>query len=65
MWIKSIPVCMDLAAAATKHYGNMTGRYSWPGQHADSKIGCKGSNYGACKDRLINRAARYGQKSRL
>lgn len=25
---KSIPVCMNLAAAATKHYGNMTGRYT-------------------------------------
>lgn len=33
---------MDLAAAATKHYGNMTGRYSWSAQRADNMMGCKG-----------------------
>lgn len=29
---------MNLAAAATKHYGNMTGRYTWAGQVAGSMI---------------------------
>lgn len=32
---------MNLAAAATKHYGNMTGRYTWAGQRAGSVTGYK------------------------
>lgn len=37
---------MDLAAAATKHYGNMTGRYYLPRQHAVSEAeGRKGKQY--------------------
>lgn len=32
---------MNLAAAATKNYGNMTGRCTWAGQHAGSMISCK------------------------
>ncbi len=39
---KSIPVCMNLAAAATKHYGNMTGRYTWAGRREGCIIGSKG-----------------------
>lgn len=32
---------MDLAAAATKHYGNMTGRYYLPRQHAVCEAGAR------------------------
>lgn len=38
---KSIPVCMNLAAAATKHYGNMKGRCTRAGQRAGSMLSHK------------------------